>query len=141
MLYPYLADFYDAGGNTIEFLNQYDPIMQRMLGRSAEWNGRDYSMGQAALNGDLTDLFYYRQRGGNSLDQIQMGDPETPGEYQALDPFGRPENITPKQDRPLTVQEFKLAIKRSGEYQQSGYALAEMGQLLNYLGAGMGATP
>ena len=141
LLYPYLADFYDAGGNTIEFLNQYDPIMQRMLGRSAEWNGRDYSMGQAALNGDLTDLFYYRQRGGNSLDQIQMGDPETPGEYQALDPFGRPENITPKQDRPLTVQEFKLAIKRSGEYQQSGYALAEMGQLLNYLGAGMGATP
>ena len=98
-------------------------------------------MGQAALNGDLTDLFYYRQRGGYSLDQIQMGDPETPGEYQALDPFGRPENITPKQDRPLTVQEFKLAIKRSGEYQQSGYALAEMGQLLNYLGAGMGATP
>ncbi len=141
LLYPYLADFYDAGGNTIEFLNQYDPIMQRMLGRSAEWNGRDYSMGQAALNGDLTDLFYYRQRGGNSLDQIQMGDPETPGAYQALDPFGRPENITPKQDRPLTVQEFKLAIKRSGEYQQSGYALAEMGQLLNYLGAGMGATP
>jgi hypothetical protein len=141
LLYPYLADFYDAGGSTIEFLNQYDPIVQRMLGRPAEWNGRDYSMGQAALTGDLTDLFYYRQRGGNSMDQIQMGDPGTPGEYLPLDPFGRPQNITAKQDRPLSVQEFKLAIKRSGEYQQSGYALAEMGQLLNYMGAGMGATP
>ena len=141
LLYPYLADFYDAGGNTIEFLNQYDPIIQRMLGRPAEWNGRDYSMAQAALTGDLTDLFYYRQRGGNTMDQIQMGDPGTPGEYLPLDPFGRPQNVTAKQDRPLTVQEFKLAIKRSGEYQQIGYALAEMGQLLNYLGAGMGATP
>ena len=141
LLYPYLADFYDAGGDTLEFLNQFNPTIQRMLGRPAEWNGRDYSMGQAALNGDLTNLHYYRWRGGNTMDQVQMGDPGTPGEYQALDPFGRPNQVTPKQDRPLTVQEFKLAIKRSGEYQQSGYALAEMGQLLNYMGAGMGATP
>ena len=141
LLYPYLADFYDAGGDTLEFLNQFNPTIQRMLGRPAEWNGRDYSMGQAALNGDLTNLHYYRWRGGNTMDQVQMGDPGTPGEYQALDPFGRPNQVTPKQDRPLTVQEFKLALKRTSEYQQSGYALAEMGQLLNYMGAGMGATP
>jgi peptidoglycan hydrolase-like protein with peptidoglycan-binding domain len=159
LLYPYLADFYDAGGTTTEFLNQYDPIMQRMLGRSAEWSGRDYSMGQAALTGDLTDLHYYMWRGGNTMTEVQMGDPGTPGRYVPRDPFGRPNQVTPKAmqppfgygpqidqtpkvvDRPLTVQEFKLAIKRSGEYQQSGYALAEMGQLLNLLGSGMGAAP
>jgi len=141
LLYPYLADFYDAGGTTTEFLNQYDPVMQRILGRSAEWSGRDYSMGQAALTGDLTDLHYYMWRGGNTMTQVQMGDPETPGSYVPLDPFGRPNQVTAKQDRPLSVQEFKLALKRTDEYQQSGYALAEMGQLLNLLGSGMGAAP
>jgi hypothetical protein len=141
LLYPYLADFYDAGGTTTEFLDQFDPVMQRMLGRSGEWTGRDYSVGQAALTGDLTDLHYYMYRGGNTMDEVMMGDPETPGSYVPRDPFGRPNQVTAKQDRPLSVQEFKLALKRTEEYQQGGYALAEMGQLLNLLGSGMGAAP
>ena len=75
------------------------------------------------------------------MDEVMMGDPETPGSYVPRDPFGRPNQVTAKQDRPLSVQEFKLALKRTEEYQQGGYALAEMGQLLNLLGSGMGAAP
>ena len=109
-----LADFYDAGGTTEEFLQTYDPVVTKLLGRKAQWNGTDYSLGQAILSGDRTVL--------------------RPWAEQADAP---PPELTTQ--RPFTIREAELAVRMSGEFDSSQYALAEMSNILNTVGAGMGA--
>ena len=109
-----LADFYDAGGTTEEFLQTYDPVVTKLLGRKAQWNGTDYSLGQAILSGDRTVL--------------------RPWAEQADAP---PAELTTQ--RPFTIREAELAVRMSGEFDSSQYALAEMSNILNTVGAGMGA--
>ena len=109
-----LADFYDAGGTTEEFLQTYDPVVTKLLGRKAQWNGTDYSLGQAILGGDRTILRPWAEQADAAPPELNL-------------------------QRPFTIRETELAVRMSAEFDSSGYALAEMSNVLNTVGAGMGA--
>ena len=111
-----MSDYFDAGGTTEEFLQTYEPVVSRLLGRKAQWNGTDYSLGQAILSGDRTALRPWAKQ--------TTTNEEIPN---------------PALQRPFTVRETELAIRMSPEFDSSGFAIAEMSNVLNTVGAGMGA--
>ena len=113
-----MSDYFDAGGTTEEFLGTYDPVVSKLLGRRAQWNGTDYSLGQAILSGDRSAL--------------------RPWAEQQTELAGT--NVSnPALQRPFTVREAELAVRMSPEFDSSGFAIAEMSNILNTVGAGMGA--
>ena len=113
-----MSDYFDAGGTTEEFLGTYEPVVSKLLGRRAQWNGTDYSLGQAILSGDRSALRPWAEQ------QTQLAGTDTPN---------------PALQRPFTVREAELAVRMSPEFDSSGFALAEMSNILNTVGAGMGA--
>lgn len=114
-----LSDYYDAGGTTEEFLQTYEPVISKLLGRKAQWNGADYSLGQAILAGDRTVLRPWASK-------------DTGVEETAV--------ASPRLQRPFTVREAELAIRMSPEFDVSAFGIAEMSNMLNTVGAGMGAV-
>jgi len=130
--YVYLADFYDAGGTTGDFLSNYNPLFTRMLGRNAEWGGRDYALATSILNG---------VRDTKGFDNIDSEMPVGPLDSQEsvnvnsnTASFKAPEDL----GRVLNVGETGRAIRRTGEFDMSGFARAEMSGILNTVGQGMG---
>ena len=113
-----MSDYFDAGGTTEEFLGTYEPVVAKLLGRKAQWNGTDYSLGQAILSGDRTALRPWAEQ------QTELAGTEV---------------ANPALQRPFTVREAELAVRMSPEFDSSGFAIAEMSNILNTVGAGMGA--
>ena len=95
-------------------MQTYDPVVTKLLGRKAQWNGTDYSLGQAILGGDRTILRPWAEQADAAPPELNL-------------------------QRPFTIRETELAVRMSAEFDSSGYALAEMSNVLNTVGAGMGA--
>ena len=133
--YTYLADFYDAGGTTNDFLSNYNPIMQRLLGRNAEWGGRDFALAQSILLGQrntkgFNDVLYETLPLEDQPDFFVNSETNNmPGMT-----FEAPEDM----QRVLNVGEVERAVRRTGEFDGSGFARAEMSSMLNAAGQGMG---
>ena len=126
--YGYLADFYDAGGTTGDFLSNYNPLFTRMLGRNAEWGGRDYALANSILNGirdtkGFEDVAYEYVDPPNSENPINVNSNTV---NESLFAFKAPEDM----GRVLNVGETERAIRRTGESEMSG--------ILNTVGQGMG---